>query len=294
MCNIKPKRYIRYVLVSVFLIIALLISFVVISINNYDSNRIYNLRKVPKEYRISLMNKYFENIYKENSILLLGDSQANGHLFPTKYIYSSLLQERANINVLNFAFQDARIKDNIYVLKLSRDNNAKFRTVIFNANQAHVKENDFTQLDFNSSKEYEYGIFKELKSFMDFAINPNVKSKPKENLKLHKYDNYFDMENKKLNEYIEKLKELIYLAKKVSDKVVIYITPHSTSAVVFDNKENDRKLALFANSIKKTCSGLNVLCLEPDLKDDKYFFDIVHLNTNGHEKMYSELIPHLK
>ena len=115
MFNINGKSYSKYLLLItaiLYITSGLLAYYLIVS---YDSNRIYSLRKVSKEYRVELANDYIDRVYKKNSILFIGDSQTNGHMFPTDKIFTTLLQQKLNKNVLNLAFQDARILDNKYL-----------------------------------------------------------------------------------------------------------------------------------------------------------------------------------
>ena len=267
-------------LVSIFLIIYLYLK-------TYEDSRIYSIRKVPEEYRVSLVNNFINNNYKKDSILLLGDSQPNGHMYPTKYIFSNLLENKLKKKIINLAFQDSRILDNIYIIEYLYQNNMKFETLIFNVNQSHIKQNDFSRLKEQGlfPKDFLIGIFVELKSFIQLVVTPNPKFKPNEEIIFLKYENYFEIEQERQKEYFYKLEIFINLAKKISDNVIIYITPHSINAVKHNNENDIEILNKFSQDIIKFCENKGIKCIDIDITEDDYYIDIVHFNSKGHEKM---------
>jgi len=287
--NLTGKIYSQYLLLIVailYITSGLLAYYMIIS---YDSNRIYNPRKVSKEYRVELVNDYIKRVYQKNSILFLGDSQPNGHEFPTDKIFTTLLQKKLNKNVLNFAFQDARILDNIYLLTYLKENDMLFDKIIFNVNQSHIKVSDFTRLDIEKKKDYKLAIFKDIQSFIKLGLTPNPISAPKENISLIKYDNYFDMNTTSIHSYSNKLIELIKTSKQISKDTIIYITPHSKNAVENNNVNDIPSLENFSNIILNICNKEKVKCFEPNIDEDKYFIDIVHFNSLGHKEMTNQL-----
>ncbi len=86
--NKYKKISMLYILVPI--ILALYVFFILYKLNLYNENRIYSIRKVPDDYRISLVEKFIDDNYKNNSIRILGDSQPNGYMFPEKFIFSNL------------------------------------------------------------------------------------------------------------------------------------------------------------------------------------------------------------
>lgn len=294
MFNLTGKTYSKYLLLSVLSVWVVLGALTYSVIISYESNRIYNPRKVPKEYRVELIKDYIDRVYKKSSILFIGDSQPNGHLFPTNKIFTTLLENKINKNVLNLSFQDARILDNIYILTYLKDNNMTFNKIIFNVNQSHIKVNNFTRLEVEKKKDYKLAIWKNLKSFTKLSLQPNPTSTPKEAITLKKYDNYFDMNHTSIKNYSNKLLKLIKLSKSIADDTIIYITPHSHNAILYNNKDDIIPLENFSKVICTVCKNENVKCLEPNIVDDKYYIDIVHFNSLGHEKMSNILNTYLK
>lgn len=281
--NKYKKLSILYIIVPIVLLFYVL--FILEKLNSYNENRIYSIRKVPNEYRISLVERFIDKNYKNNSILILGDSQPNGHRFPEKFIFSKLLENKLNKNILNLAFQDSRILDNTIVLEYLLENNLKFDSIIFNVNQSHIKVNNFSHLKKEKDSYYILGILKESKAFRDFVENPNPILLPSDKLKLTKYNNYFSMSEQQLIDYINKLEVFITLAKKISDNVIIYITPHSINAVKYNNEKDIEILNKFSHDIIKFCENKGVKCIDIDITEDNYYIDIVHFNSKGHEKM---------
>ena len=289
MFNVNKKKYIKYlfgiVLTTIFVLVTTSYYFIV----NYTSNRIYNPRKVPKEYRVELIKDYINRVYKENSILFIGDSQPNGHKYPTDKIFTTLLQNKIEKNVLNFATQDAGILDNIYILNYLKDNHMIFDTVVFNANPLHVKRSDSQRLEVKNPQDYKWAIIKEIKSFLNLALEPNPVNMPNEKIYLKKYENYFDMNTSTLSDYNSKLQNLITVSKSISKNVIVYITPHSKNAVLYNNKDDLKVLENFSKEMFKVCNSENIICFEPSIKDDKYYIDIVHFNSLGHQEMSNKL-----
>jgi hypothetical protein len=281
--NKHKKLSILYIIVPIVLLFYVI--FILEKLNSYNENRIYSIRKVPDEYRISLVERFIDKNYKNNSILVLGDSQPNGHLFPEKFIFSKLLENKLNKNILNLAFQDSRILDNTIILEYLIENNLKFDSIIFNVNQSHIKVNNFSHLKKEKDSYYILGILKESKAFRDFVENPNPIILPSDKLKLTKYNDYFSMSEQQLTDYINKLEVFIDLAKKISDNVIIYITPHSINAVKYNNEKDIEILNKFSHDIIKFCENKGVKCIDIDITEDNYYIDIVHFNSKGHEKM---------
>ena len=104
MFKLNTKTYPWFLLVGTFFVLVLLAFYTFSLINKYDSHRIPNLRKVPTEYRASLVDNYLGRVYENDSILVLGDSQANGAQYPTEDIYSTLLQNSLDTQIFNLAF----------------------------------------------------------------------------------------------------------------------------------------------------------------------------------------------
>ena len=281
--NKHKKLSILYIIVPIVLLFYVI--FILEKLNSYNENRIYSIRKVPDEYRISLVERFIDKNYKNNSILVLGDSQPNGHLFPEKFIFSKLLENKLNKNILNLAFQDSRILDNTIILEYLIENNLKFDSIIFNVNQSHIKVNNFSHLKKEKDSYYILGILKESKAFRDFVENPNPIILPSDKLKLTKYNDYFSMSEQQLTDYINKLEVFIDLAKKISDNVIIYITPHSINAVKHNNENDIEILNKFSEDIIKFCENKGIKCIDIDITEDNYYIDIVHFNSKGHEKM---------
>lgn len=290
--NKHKKLSILYIIVPIVLLFYVI--FILEKLNSYNESRIYSIRKVPDEYRISLVERFIDKNYKNNSILVLGDSQPNGHRFPEKFIFSKLLENKLNKNILNLAFQDSRILDNTIILEYLIENNLKFDSIIFNVNQSHIKVNNFSHLKKEKDSYYILGILKESKAFRDFVENPNPIILPSDKLKLTKYNNYFRMSEQQLIDYINKLEVFITLAKKISDNVIIYITPHSINAVKYNNEKDIEILNKFSHDIIKFCENKGVKCIDIDITEDDYYIDIVHFNSKGHEKMSEILYNSLK
>lgn len=287
MIKLTNKLYVLMIILLPIIFLLSIFLIIYLYLKTYEDSRIYSIRKVPEEYRVSLVNNFINNNYKKDSILLLGDSQPNGHMYPTKYIFSNLLENKLKKKIINLAFQDSRILDNIYIIEYLYQNNMKFETLIFNVNPSHIKQNDFSRLKEQGlfPKDFLIGIFVELKSFIPLVVTPNPKFKPNEEIIFLKYENYFEIEQERQKEYFQKLEIFINLAKKISDNVIIYITPHSINAVKHNNENNIEILNKFSQDIIKFCENKGIKCIDIDITEDNYYIDIVHFNSKGHEKM---------
>lgn len=291
--KISYKKYTLYTLLFTILFSVSLLFFLIYNLQTYSGNRINNLRVVPKEYRASLIDLFVDSKIElggNSGILILGDSQPNGHAHPTEKTFAYILEQLIKKPVINLAFQDARVLDNIYTLKYIKSKNIKFNKVIFNVNQSHVKQVDFQHLETGENrKSYLQGILEEPKAFLKLVLKPNPKVSPLGDLKLNKYVDYFKIDDNSFSQYSSHLDELISIAKEVSDNVVIYITPHSLNAVKYNNVRDLELLDNFSLGIKYSCHRNKVFCLEPELIEDKYYFDIVHFNEDGHIK-FAEIL----
>ena len=92
------------------------------------------------------------------------------------------------------------------IIEYLYQNNMKFETLIFNVNQSHIKQNDFSRLKEQGlfPKDFLIGIFVELKSFIQLVVTPNPKFKPNEEIIFLKYENYFEIEQERQKEYFYK------------------------------------------------------------------------------------------
>ena len=289
MFNIKDKNYSRsFVLITLLILISIYIS-ILKPIEDYNSSRVYNLLKVPASYRVSLMNKFLDKQYVENSILILGDSQPNGFKYPDKDIFSTLLSKKLNKKVINAAFRDARVLDSLYILSYLKSQEMHLDTIVYNVNPAHAKAPTQYRLDLNNSIDYKVGIFKNSNIFQDFPNHFNPTVTP--NNDFYNYPslpNFFDMPEKELKLYLIELKKLITLAKSVSNQVILYTTSH----YVEDFKRlglNSSTLDKLEDKVLTICKESNVTFLKPAITKKKYFKDIVHFNNKGHIKM-SEIL----
>jgi hypothetical protein len=285
MFYIKNKYYsISFIVISFFILVSLYPP-IFKQIDDYNSSRIYNLTKVPNIYRVSLIHKFIDKQYVKNSILVLGDSQPNGFRYPEKDIFSTILAKKLNKKVINAAFRDARISDSLYILEYLKNKNFKFETIIFNVNPAHPKEAIRCQLDVNKSIDYKLGIVNDSKYFRDFTNNFNPTIAPKTSFYEYPiFQNFFDMPNKSLDQYLLRLKKLINLAKSISDQVIIYATPHCSDD--FKRlKLNSFTIDKLEKKVLNICKENNVTFLKPPIKEKSYFSDIVHFNAKGHRKM---------
>lgn len=109
-----------------------------------------------------------------------------------------------------------------------------------------------------------------------------------------KYRNYFDMNNLTIASYQSKVAELVNITKKLTQNQIIYLTPHSTNALKYNNKNDINTINKYNQNILKYCKKNNIYCFEPNIKDDKYYIDIVHFNSLGHIEMSNQLKKILK
>ena len=294
MFKIRAKYYVGG-LVSISLAILLYVYLTIyISIDNYNSNRIYNLRAVPGIYRVSLLEKFLDKQYVKNSILILGDSQPNGHMYPTKDIFSTLLSKKLDQPVINAAFQDESITDNLHTVGYAKTRDMQFNTIIFNINPAHANISGHHRLDLNNSVDYKIGILKYSKNFKEFSNKFNPKKDPGDVFwQYPSLDNYFysDLSEFSLNIYLERVKKLIHISKTISKNVIIYETPHYHKDVK-RLKVNELNFKKVNDNIKRICQENNVTFLKPDIKEKKYFKDVIHFNSKGHIEM-SEILYNL-
>ncbi len=285
MFNIKDKNYSKsFVLIALLILVSMYIS-ILKPIEDYNSSRIYNLTKVPKTYRVSLMNKFLDKQYVKNSILIIGDSQPNGFKYPDKDIFSTLLSKKLNNKVINAAFSDARVLDSLYILNYLKSKNMLLDTIVYNVNPAHIKEPASQRLDPNNSIDYKIGILKNSNIFQDFPNHFNPIKTP--NNSFYNYPslpNYFNMPEESLKLYLLELQKLIDIAKSISTQVIIYATPH----YIEDFKRldlNATKVHNIEGRVLNVCKDCGVIFLKPDISEKKYYKDIVHFNDKGHIKI---------
>jgi len=286
----KSSSYSLY-FVLFSLIALLLFSLVPIyQILSYDSDRIYNLRAVPAKYRSSLLEYFLDISHKEGAVLFLGDSQVYGHMQPTQYVFSTLLGNKLNKTVINAAFQDAGILDNIYALEYAITKNMEFDVVVFNANPSHVRYPNHKRLDLDNPTDFRFGLLKNSQVFHEF---PN-KFSPQEVhdggfAKYYEKPGHFDMPDRGFYIYLTRLNKLIGLAKSISKDVIIYMTPHDGADTIRLelNMSNYDKLSEAADEV---CKDNEVVCLNPDISAREHYFDLIHFSEKGHIAMADILL----
>jgi hypothetical protein len=252
---------------------------------NYDSDRIYNLRAVPEKYRSSLLEYFLDKRYKEGSVLLLGDSQVYGHEHLTENVFSSLLANKLNKKVINVAFQDSRMLDNIHALEYAIRNNMEFDTIVYNVNLVHAKRPEFGRLDTKNPVDFRFGILGDSQAFYEFKD----KMTPQQTYHDRFYEypvtpTRYKIIDSQYSIYIENLNKLIRLAKSISKDVIIYITPND-GADVIRREFNMSNLEIFAKDVNIACKKYGALCLQPNITARENYFDTLHFTLKGHRVM---------
>ncbi len=94
--------------------------------------------------------------------------------------------------------------------------------------------------------------------------------------------------------YLEKVEKLIESSKEITNKFIIYLTPHATNAILNNNKDDIGVLNKFNQLAYTVCRDKSIDCFEPNIFEDEFYTDIVHFNSLGHKKMTEILLEHLK
>ncbi len=300
MFKLNNKRYVLVVMSISAILVSLFSLGIYLSLKFYSNNRIYFIPRVPEEYRHSLVGNFIDHNYREKSILLLGDSQPYGALYPSKYAFSTLLENKLKKNIINLAVPGSRISYSISVLEYLYQNNMKFEKVIFNVNQNHIPGSAALRLQESKErppKDFLIGILNELNSFTQLAVMPDLTEwhKPKGAVKFEKLNRgHFKIEDEDLKAYARELETLIDLAKKVSNDVIIYITPYCLSVLKGNDESILELLEQFSKHIFAFCEEQQIRCINVNMTEDEFYFDFVHFNSKGHEKMSDILFDYLR
>ncbi|MSN96597.1 SGNH/GDSL hydrolase family protein [Campylobacter sp. FMV-PI01] len=293
----RAKVYLKILFFSFIIIFISSFLFIYFKIKTYDENRVYDVRKIDKSYRLSLINNYIDKKYQKNSILILGDSQTNGDSFTYQSTFAGLLSKKLNKNVIILAFKGARVLDNYQIVKYLIKQKYKFDAIIFDVNQGHTGEVNLKRLDANNSKDYTFEILFNQKSFLNFIFNPNPKKDSKKlPLNLYKPHHMGSASHKVENEkiYFQNLLALTNEIKQITKNIVFYTTPRPWNNFKF-NSQNDKDIIKnFNQSIKNFCKIQNITYLEPKLYENIFYIDIVHFNKKGHKEMANLLEKTLK
>ncbi|WP_145312361.1 SGNH/GDSL hydrolase family protein [Gimesia fumaroli] len=278
----------KYTLCFVFLSsvsLSLIYMTVLRPIYEYNLDRIYDLRQVPIEYRVSLQEDFIDRTYENNAVLLLGDSQPYGYRHVPKRIFSRLLSQKLGKKVFNLAFADKSITDNINTLNYIVSKKMRFDSVIFNVNQAHPKSPTSQRLDLINETDYKLGIVQNRKAFEIFIEYFNPKADYTRGFFQQEISpDYYNMPLKNFSIYLGKVEQLISLAKLASNNVIIYETPYAEEDV--KRLQLDMSdMEMFTNDIKRICSKHRVVFLKPNISKIEYFDDLVHFSKKGHVKM---------
>ncbi|MEH6456378.1 MAG: hypothetical protein V7749_08650 [Cocleimonas sp.] len=232
------------------------------------------------------MKSYIKKNYVAGSILVLGDSQPNGHGHPDDYIFPSILAKKLDADVLNVAFQDKSISDNLLTLKFLVSEGMRFEFLIFNVNPSHPKAINHHWLSSEGSVDYRFGIFNKSNVFKEFSDKFNPTVRRIDFFYRHKKSNsgYYLMTDERLHLYERNVQELISLGKKISNNIIIYETPYEkVEALRLKIKLDD--LPKFSKSIKTLCLNEGVYFMKPDISGVENYNDVVHFSEVGHVRM---------
>lgn len=294
MYEMNNRKYILFFIFLSSFCLSLIYISILKPIYEYNLDRIYDLRQVPIEYRVSLQEDFIDRTYERNTILILGDSHPYGYRHLPKRIFSRLLSKKLNQKVINIAFSDKSITDNVNTLNYIVSKNMKFDRVVFNVNQSHPKSPTSSRLDLLNKIDYKIGIFQNRKAFEIFIEYFNPKADYTGDFYQQKISpDYYDMPLESFSIYLDKVEQLISLAKLVSKNVIIYETPYAEE----DAKRlqlNMKDMEMFTNEIQKICIKHNVVFLKPNISRIEYFDDLVHFSKKGHVKMADILYETIK
>ena len=291
---LKNKTYLVLLFFSIILIIIFSIMKPLKLIYNYKSNRMYDLRKIDEKYRLSLMQNYVDNNFLKKEILILGDSQSYGFLYPNKYVFSNILENKINKKVINCSGKDFRILDAIEILKYVRSKNLKIDYLIYGINESHLNNLGERRININNNQFIIKGAIKEPTSFIKFVYDFSSLQLPNEKIEkkfsIRKNEKYFNFSSEDEKKYFEKLKELIFLAKNIAEKdIIFYTVPHPIDGLNIAYKNRIESLNTFSNRLKEISEKEKIIFFNPNIFNRIYFRDIVHFNIEGHKQMANKL-----
>jgi len=283
------KRFLQLVFLGFVIFLALVWVGIYILISSYQSHRVFDVIIAPKEHRHSLTSAYVKSNFQENSILVLGDSQANGFQLSTASVFTTHLQRHTNSKIINLAFKGGQVEDAILMADFMKNNNFTFKTIFFNATPSHVINSRYKILDGNI--DFRLGILRHPLNFIKLATYLNPTSD-----KIHFKDpllrdiSWVPSRQNKEN-YFKQLNLLASKMKRIADKVVIYSSPLDQKSLKILKREDD--FYDFKKAVKESCETYQILCVEIPIYKRVYFIDRIHLSSHGHIELANILKPYL-
>jgi len=287
-------KFISMLIISVVLILTFLYFSKIIMFSYAD--RIPNIRKINKEYRLNLIQEYINFKFKKGVEydIIIGDSQFYGFKQYEEDTFAYLLKkELTEYHIINLSIVDATEKDIIQILNILKEKDIKIKHIIYNFNLSHFstivqedklpknKSNILTNLyTLKLQEDYWISYFKQKKF--------HKKNSQKYDSRKYNKDRYNIIDKNNIN-----LNQLLSIMKSISKDVLVVFSPHSIDSL----KESNYHIDDFIKNIERYKSIVRTKdCFLLDLTlafEKKDFLDILHLSVDGHKKITQKIKNHI-
>lgn len=288
-------KLISFIFINIILILALLYFFK-ITMFSY-SDRMPNIRKVSKEYRLNIVQDYINYKFKQGTTydIVIGDSQFYGFKQYEKDTFPYLLKkEFSNKNIINLSIVDGTERDLNLILQILKDKKVKINRIIYNFNLSHFSTillNDKLPSQSLNTFSNLYTLKLQKDYWTSFIEKTFLEKKYSQRYDTRKYDiNRYNITNKNDKNFEYLLKNMQSLSKKV----LIILSPHSISSLEnsnYDIQKFKKNITKYKNIISKT----NCETLDLTFEFNKScFLDILHLSIHGHKEITQSILKYYK
>ena len=277
-----------FILLSVC-IVGILVAIHLLKLEMYSvSDRMPNIRKVDKEYRLNVINEYLDFKIKQNKNydIVIGDSQFYGFKQYEKNTFPYLIKKQLpNKNIINLSIVDGTEQDIIKLLMILQKKNVTVNKIIFNYNLSHFSsiKHENRLPDMEKILHTDLYLINLIESFW-------VDSLKKSLLKVQKTQDFLTQKYKKNRYNIVStnnvnFENLLTLMSVLSDDVLIVFSPHNLESLEYSHYNlNEFTSRIQQYKILVNKYHLDILDLTFNFEKDD-FLDILHLSIKGHIKI---------
>jgi hypothetical protein len=261
-------------------------------------SRVPNVRLVPDEYRVPMLEVFIEDRIRPGGkplIVVLGDSQSWGFRHREERVFTALLQQRLpDHDIVNLSIVDGRLSDQMMILKMLKAHGIRPRLIITSSNITHIRTPDLVRL-VPSARPYWSYFFSPINVYRvgQFAIPKDPEPRDMAYRRFQVPDRFRDSAPG-LDDLSRRVEGVLRMARSVGDEVLFYTPPHAVED--FASYKYDR--ALYDRQVKammETCRTAGVLCEDLSAAFPvSAFQDVVHLNRIGQRLLTDKLLLRIR
>jgi lysophospholipase L1-like esterase len=258
-------------------------------------DRVANVVSVPLRYRLPLILDFVEaklDAAHGKVTVILGDSQFYGYNQSWNDTFPAFLAKmNPDRKIINISVVAGRFNDTLLVLSHIKD--PRIGTILYEVNPSQFSTNidpDDQQLAANTSR------------YPFFLLVPSIAWKFERSFIRHsgrQTFQYLQLEAKRYiiprkSRNIEKYRQVLSVLQNSGKRVIVVMSPQDLAAFPL-YRYDVAQIRRDSGYLMGICREYRVTCVDMlDKLDNSDFFDVVHLNTRGHEKVAQLLMPYLR